>query len=563
MFQILGIFSGIEVSMTSGIYSVVARVYDMMIDLATYDDAIALTSLTNLTQTCYVLAGVFMLFRTVIGLIQMLVNPDKVNDGNAGAGKLISRIVISIVLLLVLQPQGILFNPSTGLFPRIENALLASDGLITNLIDGNVANSSGSDDSSNSNNSSSNVTGSIEEGAEAIKDVTQSTVNNNYSSIGDYLIEDVYADDKLICYYYDLEKVPDYSDPDAPDDITVSSFYKITFTTTKTNGYAKMRGLVAGDNVDGDVYYYVSNARVLSGEFGDDFRYQSLPNNRRLYDTDKLFYYSEGIWSWSDKRAVLPDKCPEYLDTSGGKNADIGVRKSAGNVRKGLIGGYTSPRAMIKDIDKTYEEENVTSNNNPAVESHDASNNNEFLTDLNHRDASLGFAQKAASSFHTCASGAEDECLDAQTEMFGSVEGNNNLENLIDEDKLDIGFIISMVVGIALMIYLLILCVDVIIRKFKLTLLQVIAPIPAISYVDPNDKIFNQWMKMYIATYVDLFIKLLAISLALGLLQGTLDSNIWGDNLLYRFFYIVAILVFAKLVPGMISKLFNLYSMGG
>ena len=57
----------------------------------------------SFAQSLYTIAGVFMLFRVTVGLINMIINPDQVNDKNAGAGKLLTRIVTSIVLLLVLH----------------------------------------------------------------------------------------------------------------------------------------------------------------------------------------------------------------------------------------------------------------------------------------------------------------------------------------------------------------------------------------------------------------------------------------------------------------------------
>lgn len=538
MLQILGIFSEIEVSITSGLYAGVAKVYDILLTIIHDTSDLTGTTFDSLIDTCYVLAGVFMLFRVAIGMIQMIINPDQITDAKVGAGKLMTRIILSIVMLILFVPSGILFGNEIGIFPRMERALLASDGIVMRLINDKVPDTPSSSGRSSSTSSSSK--------------------NNSDSSK---------SSNTLTCYYYDVEAIKNYGSSHSSNDITVGKFYKIIFSTKKKSGYTQMRGAVAGDKVKPHVYYYVSNARVKGGEFGDDFKYQSLPSNRVLYDTDNLFYKG-GTWSWSDAKGVLPSKCPKLLDPSG--NGDIKIREKSTNTSSGIVGGYTSPTKMINDINKKYKDDAVDSDGNPTVEEHDGTNGEkQYLTKLKYSNESIEFAQGTAASFQECADGSEKECQEAQTKMFLSKSGNNKIVQLIDDGDMDIGFMISLITGIGLIVYIIVLCVDVIVRRFKLMLLQVLSPIPAISYVDPNDKIFNQWFKMYISTYIDLFIKLIAIALAIGLLTtvfgfNTGDDSIWKTGgLLLRFFYIVAILVFAKLVPSMLSKIFGLDSMGG
>ena len=595
MFQILGIISELEVSFTSGIYSIVAKIYDMMVDLATRTDALPLDSLTNLIQTCYVLAGVFMLFRTVIGLIQMLVNPDKVNDGNVGAGKLISRIIVSIILLLLLQPQGILFNNSTGLFPRIERALLNDeDGLITRMGNNDIEYSSSNSGSNNSSSVSKETIDSIEEGSDAVKDVAEESwfnAQDNMSGITGYLIEDVYADTgDLSCYYFGISehkgRVVWSSSVEAGivsgrpgmvqttnHEITIDAVYKIDFFKSKKNAN---KGVGKAHQIGNTPYYYKVRSGTNIGGKEKYGKYSSLDPNAM----------SAGVF-----KDDFPSKCPvelklnnsgksysprkNYVGHSGITTCE-GVDGTDDNGYKnctsvGILGGFSSYAEMKKTLDDWKADANygITGVGKAAdfvgqgKKKYDESAkvNGEYLSNL--RRSSVAFAQGAASSFHTCAKGHEDECKEIRETMFTSSEANDELDNLIDKEILDISFIISMVFGIFLMGYLLLLCVDVIVRRLKLTLLQVMAPLPAISYVDPNDKIFNQWAKIYIATYLDLFIKLIAIALAMNLLQAVLESSLFEDNLLYRLFYIIAVLVFAKLVPSLISKIFGLDSMGG
>ncbi len=75
----------------------------------------------------------------------------------------------------------------------------------------------------------------------------------------------------------------------------------------------------------------------------------------------------------------------------------------------------------------------------------------------------------------------------------------------------DFNWIIAGLIGIVLAVVLFFYSVDVAIRLIKLGLLQLLAPIPIISYIDPKsskDGAFASWLKLSISTYIDIFIKL-------------------------------------------------------
>lgn len=74
----------------------------------------------------------------------MIINPDQVRDKNVGAGKLLTRVVTSILLLLLFQPTGFLLdrNPEDlGLLHRLQSAIIGTEneaGVIDRLFSGNV-----------------------------------------------------------------------------------------------------------------------------------------------------------------------------------------------------------------------------------------------------------------------------------------------------------------------------------------------------------------------------------------------------------------------------------------
>ena len=149
--QILLSFEKYLYPILAGAYSTVARIYDIMIKLAGVNSdernlSVSTFSVSSITTAIYTLAGVFMLFRVTIAAINMLINPDTVNDGNAGAGKILSRIIISIAMLIIFIPNGWVFGDN-GILNRLERGLLAEDGLITRILPGSLENGTTGDSS--------------------------------------------------------------------------------------------------------------------------------------------------------------------------------------------------------------------------------------------------------------------------------------------------------------------------------------------------------------------------------------------------------------------------------
>ena len=520
-----GVANGAFFSLVSGIYGTVARMYDIILQVSSNSDLQVSLKISDFANTIYVLAGVFMLFRVVIGLLQMLINPDKVTDKQVGAGKLMTRIVTCIVLLWVFYPSGVLLAPYNsktgegGLLPRLETAILGTngDGLIDKIL----------------------------RGKDKIK-------GNPY---------DFDKDDKVktkSCYYLSAKE----SDNEV-------KYYKIIFKTGQTNeeGYKEV--------IDSNgIHYKVVSGYVGGKDSGSDLTYSSIDNDLR-YGDDMV-----------TKKGNL--KCPKSFN----KNGNSYTSSSYPTTDDSLSGGYTSVKQMIEEV------ENMSEGKGWFIETYAKIRKTKpwkyyitttvpgwiynkleqwqvvkqaekagidisvpLLTDLVYRDSSLSFAQSTATSFQECAGDDKQKCYEVQDEMFGTVNANQEAVKLIDSGELTVDFFFSWVFGIAIIIYLIFLIVDIIVRKFKLVLLEFLVPIPIVSYVDPNDKIFGRWLKMYFSTYVDIFIKLFALNVALILLNADLIPDY--DSLLIKILYIVAILVFAKIIPSMISKIFGIDSMGG
>lgn len=128
----------------------------------------------------------------------------------------------------------------------------------------------------------------------------------------------------------------------------------------------------------------------------------------------------------------------------------------------------------------------------------------------------------------------------------------------------DYNYFVSTIVGIFVILILISMAFDVAIRSVKLTFLQLISPIPIISYIDPKsgkDGMFKRWYTEVFKTWASLFIRLLAIFFGVYLIQQLgklysigehtyLSSNFW-----IQLFMLIGILMFCKELPKLLEEL--------
>lgn len=138
-------------------------------------------------------------------------------------------------------------------------------------------------------------------------------------------------------------------------------------------------------------------------------------------------------------------------------------------------------------------------------------------------------------------------------------------------------FGISTICGIIIVWVLLTFCIDIGIRSVKLTFLQLIAPIPVLSYIDPkNHKAWDSWVKECTSTYIGLFIRLIAIYFVVYIISiltsgsggvftffkykigtdGKLTQTVVSDpDWFAAIFIIVGLLLFAKEIPSLLENM--------
>lgn len=176
-----------------------------------------------------------------------------------------------------------------------------------------------------------------------------------------------------------------------------------------------------------------------------------------------------------------------------------------------------------------------------------------------------------------------DQCLTTKYDagkIAASEEAQQefNISADIDEDyeRYAINFtlngVLAVVAGIGVLYIIITYCVYLGARVIQLAFLQIIAPIPIISYLTPQkDNGLSKWAKICISTYIDAFIRIalvyfvaLIISNIISEGQEGLDNliastDITKDNPLYAYlliFIILGLLMVAKKVPDLLGEIF-------
>lgn len=158
----------------------------------------------------------------------------------------------------------------------------------------------------------------------------------------------------------------------------------------------------------------------------------------------------------------------------------------------------------------------------------------------------------------------------------------STINNEGDSDEYEFQYMwpLTTIAGVLLIVILGGICIDVAIRVFKLLVLEMMAPIPVMTYIDPKsskDGAFSKWLGSFISTYVDLFIKLATVYLLLLLISkmfangnGALFANggissidgVMSRNLV-RVFLVIGLFKFAKDAPKFIKDAMGIKDSGG
>lgn len=140
------------------------------------------------------------------------------------------------------------------------------------------------------------------------------------------------------------------------------------------------------------------------------------------------------------------------------------------------------------------------------------------------------------------------------------------------EYVIEFNWLVLLIVGIIVVWMLVMYCVQVSIRVVQLAYLQLIAPIPILSYISDPDGTFQKWVKQCVSTYLDLFFRLAIIYFVMIVIDDVLtqfknmsgviiessgiNQQEWFTLGLVKFLIILGLLLFAKKAPELIKDLF-------
>lgn len=134
------------------------------------------------------------------------------------------------------------------------------------------------------------------------------------------------------------------------------------------------------------------------------------------------------------------------------------------------------------------------------------------------------------------------------------------LFNYVVHVKVDYKYpVISTIAGVALCFYFWSFAIDIAIRMFKLLVLEIISPVPILLYIDPkSSKYLQNFFTLYLSTFLELYIRLFIIYIAILLSFIVMGVTTSTGGFLLTIIILFALFHFAKQLPNMIRKVFNL-----
>ena len=484
----------------AGLYRSIAAIYTDMLNLVdTFNDSPLAEKLNNISANVYVLVGVFMLFRIGVSLLNYLVDPSKLDDKKVGGGQLVTHILISIVLLLSLN---FVFKWTNDL----QTILLERDGILYKIIS----------------------TGN----AEMSKLNDLQLINTQEVSV----VSKKYKDNENICNNTATIKA-------ALKEHRINNIREGCFTKKYTRAEAEKL-------VNSVPITYNSSGRELTGISGsiDETSLKGLNTKVSVKYKNQVGQSVSGVkpnFHLTNATCYFNfplsrDYSDNSLDSISGFHVEYYCDSSKSDeVEKSIEGIENKKEQQIRKDQGKYD--------NSSIE-----------------ESGFEFATITLSTFMSPSDEVDDTIL---KQYSGEKSSDWWADQIEDEQKSSSGITYSMdwllafICGLAIIAVLLAIMIEVVVRNLKLVFLQAIAPIPVVSYMNPNDKLLGTWVKQYIGVYFSLFIQLFVILIIPDLMMKLLDSVTGGFIL--KIVIIAGCLLFTKEAPKFIGKLLGLDNMEG
>lgn len=137
---------------------------------------------------------------------------------------------------------------------------------------------------------------------------------------------------------------------------------------------------------------------------------------------------------------------------------------------------------------------------------------------------------------------------------------------------IEYNWLLSILFGVVFLYLMFTYCIQTATRVIQLAYLQLIAPVPILSYISNPDGAFKNWLKQCSTTFLDLFIRLAIIYFSMSVIDNVIgqfnkaggiifeSTGVAADNELFKalikIFIILGLLMFAKRAPELLKELF-------
>lgn len=139
-----------------------------------------------------------------------------------------------------------------------------------------------------------------------------------------------------------------------------------------------------------------------------------------------------------------------------------------------------------------------------------------------------------------------------------------------ETNKIEYNFLLQLISGCLLVYVLVNFCIDMAVRAIKLGYFQIMAPIPILTIMLPGQKkIFDNWLKNTLSTFLDVFIRVAIIFLGVLLINQLQNYNdeLWTGSMSApahpvwaKAFLMIGILIFMKQAPKLLADIFGISS---
>lgn len=161
----------------------------------------------------------------------------------------------------------------------------------------------------------------------------------------------------------------------------------------------------------------------------------------------------------------------------------------------------------------------------------------------------------------------------------GNIKFTDTVEYLTIKDTttnqyvIEYNWLVLLIVGVVVAWMLGMYCIQAAIRVVQLSYLQLIAPIPILSYISDPEGSFKRWIKQCTSTYLDLFFRLAVIYFVMTMVRevleqfddfsgvifetsGLIDEKDAFTLGLVKILIVIGLLLFAKRAPELLQELF-------